>query len=67
MYKTNLLKNNKGQGFIEFVLLMAVLLSISLTLRNLVRGNIKDQWTLMVKLITTPKPGSPSDSDLKTN
>lgn len=43
----NILNNEQGQSLVEFVLLMATILIVSMTFMKLVNGNIGKYWTAM--------------------
>ncbi len=52
--------NQKGQAFIEFLLLFAVLTLISFTVLRIVGGQVEKRWYNMANKITGPTP-NPSD------
>jgi hypothetical protein len=43
--------NDKGQGFIEFLLLIFVVLSLSVILTRGINRGMGDRWTRLVRLI----------------
>ena len=46
--------NQKGQSFIEFILLMLLLVTISFTFMTGVRSFVGTRWETMVKIIAIP-------------
>jgi hypothetical protein len=50
----NVVKNQKGQTFVEFILLMVLLVSISFTFMSSMRSFIGNRWELMIKIIASP-------------
>ena len=47
-------KNQKGQTFIEFIFLLVVLMTISLTFFKTFNYGIATRWEAYLKLITIP-------------
>jgi hypothetical protein len=47
-------KREKGQVFVEFVLLILVIISVSLIMLKVVNNNVADRWKKMVETITAP-------------
>ncbi|GEM_PF-2774230 len=58
LIKTNhqLTKNDNGQTFLEFILLLAVLIGMSTFLMELINKNIAKRWQEAVELIASPDP-----------
>lgn len=53
------MKDEKGQTFIEFILLLVMLIGISYGLLATVNGNVASRWKTLVTLIVNP-----TDTDL---
>lgn len=45
------LKNEKGQSFVEFMLLLLVMISLSFIYLKIVNTNVSKIWTLMVNTV----------------
>ena len=45
--EVNILNNEQGQSLVEFVLLMATILLVSMSFMKMVNGNIGKYWTAM--------------------
>ncbi|MBP9674682.1 MAG: hypothetical protein KBD63_06260 [Bacteriovoracaceae bacterium] len=54
MQKSVLITNERGQSFLEFVLLLLALMSISLFTMYAINGQIGTLWEYMVNLIVGP-------------
>lgn len=52
--RPNILKNEKGQSFLELILLMVVTILISFTMIKGINSNIALRWKVMAKLIAGP-------------
>ncbi len=50
----NVVKNQNGQTFLEFIFLMLVIVSISFTFLSGFRTFIGNRWEVMVKIIAMP-------------
>ncbi len=48
------LKNEQGQTFIEFVLLLVMLIGISYGLLSGINGNVAKRWKTLVTVIVNP-------------
>lgn len=48
------INNNSGQTFIEFLFLLLVILTLSLTLVRAFNGTIGKQWSAIVQAIAKP-------------
>ncbi|MFT6068714.1 MAG: hypothetical protein ACJAT2_003405 [Bacteriovoracaceae bacterium] len=53
-----LLTNQKGQSFIEFVLLLVMLIGISYGLLAGINGNVAKRWKALVSIIVKPTDSS---------
>ncbi|MBT3234791.1 MAG: hypothetical protein HN353_02460 [Bdellovibrionales bacterium] len=45
---------NRGQVFVEFVLLILVMISVSMIMLKVINNNIGDRWKKMVETISSP-------------
>ncbi|MBP9680153.1 MAG: hypothetical protein KBD76_02015 [Bacteriovorax sp.] len=52
--KENPVKDQKGQTFIEFILLLVLLVSISFTFMRGFNSYIGTRWEIMLKIIASP-------------
>jgi Flp pilus assembly pilin Flp len=52
--KENLIKDQKGQTFIEFILLLVLLVSLSFTFMRGFNSHIGNRWEYMLKRIAVP-------------
>jgi len=52
--KENILKDQKGQTFIEFIFLLVLLVTISFSFMRGFSNHIGTRWEIMVKLIARP-------------
>jgi hypothetical protein len=52
--KENLQKDQKGQTFIEFILILVLLISISFTLMRGFTSFVGARWGLMLKIVARP-------------
>lgn len=46
-----IVKNQKGQTLIEFLLLLVSIVAIAFTFMRLINGNLAEQWTEMSQVI----------------
>lgn len=54
----NILKNEQGQSLVEFVLLLASILLVSMVFMKIVNGNIGKYWTAMGQTLLIDVEGS---------
>jgi Flp pilus assembly pilin Flp len=54
----NILKNEQGQSLVEFVLLLASILLVSMVFMKIVNGNIGKYWTAMGQTLLLDVEGS---------
>lgn len=52
--KENLIVNQKGQTFLEFIFLLVMLISMSFAFMTGFRSIIGHRWEAIIKLIATP-------------
>lgn len=56
------IKNRKGQGMVEYILIVAVVVGIVFVAYKALGGQVKDQFTKATKVVTTA-----DQEDTKTN
>lgn len=54
----NIITNNDGQSVVEFILLLAVLLSISIIVLKGFNSSVATRWLDLVTIITAPNDGN---------
>ncbi len=54
----NIVNNDEGQSIVEFILLLAVLLSISIIVLKGFNASIATRWLDLVTIITAPNDGN---------
>ncbi len=52
--KQNLIKNQKGQSFLEFIMIMLLMVTISFAFLKGFRTGIGIRWELMLNIISRP-------------
>ncbi len=52
--KISLLNNQSGQSFVEFILLLLILFTLSWGVLKSVNGNVGKRWIAMTKVIMSP-------------
>jgi uncharacterized protein (UPF0333 family) len=52
--KEKILKDQKGQTFIEFILLLVLLMTISFSFMRGFNSHIGSRWEFMLKIIASP-------------
>ncbi len=53
---TFILKNENGQTFLEFLLILLVMMGMSFAMLRGFNGGIGSRWTAIVKVIAKPNP-----------
>lgn len=56
---------NKGQIFIEFILLLLVMLVLSITLMKVTNYNVGERWSALVRAITGHDLNTPPNTTLR--
>jgi hypothetical protein len=55
---TSIIKNENGQTFLEFLLILLVMMGMSFTMLRGFNGGIGARWVSLVKVIAKPNPGT---------
>jgi hypothetical protein len=53
--KPTLVRNQNGQTFLEFILIMLIMVTISFTFLKGFRGLIGTRWEIMLRIIARPE------------
>ena len=56
LHPSKMVKNQNGQTFLEFVMLMLVLVSLSFITLKGFNNSIAERWLAIVKVIANPSP-----------
>ncbi len=57
--------SNNGQVFMEFILLLAVLVVLSYGLLRGINGGISERWRAIVGIVSSPNPENPSIPEIR--